>query len=73
MKYAGEEAQEKYSKIAKKIDKKADALLITTLDDINWLLNLRGRDIPYNPVFISYAIFYPQTLEVKLFVDSDKV
>ena len=32
-------------------------LLISRLDDIAWLLNLRGSDIPYNPVFFSYALF----------------
>lgn len=30
--------------------------LVSSLDDIAWLLNLRGSDIPYNPVFISYLL-----------------
>jgi Creatinase/Prolidase N-terminal domain len=34
-------------------------LLVSTLDDIDWLLNLRGNDIAYNPVFISYMLFHP--------------
>lgn len=29
---------------------------ISTLDDIAWLFNLRGRDVPYNPVFIAHAL-----------------
>ncbi|MDA3835763.1 MAG: aminopeptidase P family protein [Spirochaetales bacterium] len=33
---------------------RADSLLITSLDDIAWILNLRGTDVPYNPVFLSY-------------------
>ena len=32
-------------------------MLISRLDDIAWLLNLRGDDIPYNPVFFSYVLF----------------
>lgn len=34
----------------------ADAHIITTLDDIAWIMNLRGSDIPCNPVFFSYLI-----------------
>lgn len=34
----------------------ADVLPITKLDQIAWLFNLRGWDVPYNPVFIAYAI-----------------
>lgn len=36
----------------------AAAHLITTLDDIAWLFNLRGSDISNNPVFLSYALIY---------------
>lgn len=57
VKYAGLTVQEKFQKVNDKIKEKVDALLITTLDDIDWIINLRGNDIPYNPVFFSYAIF----------------
>jgi len=33
----------------------AIGLLVTALDDVAWLFNLRGNDIDYNPVFFSYA------------------
>ena len=33
-------------------------LLISRLDDIAWVLNLRGSDIPYNPVFFSFGLLY---------------
>ncbi|KAF9821519.1 hypothetical protein SFRURICE_014283 [Spodoptera frugiperda] len=36
--------------------KNADMLLLTALDDIAYTLNLRGTDIPYNPVFFSYLL-----------------
>ncbi len=34
----------------------ADAILLTALDDIAWLLNVRGSDIAYNPLVISYLL-----------------
>ena len=49
-------------------------MLISRLDDIAWLLNLRGNDIPYNPVFFSYA-FFCRTSEgffTELYVNMDK-
>ena len=41
-----------------KLTDSVDVLLVTTLDDIAWFLNLRGNDIPFNPVFFSYLIYY---------------
>ena len=35
------------------------ALLVTALDEIAWLLNLRGADVPYNPVFHAWLIVAP--------------
>ncbi|WP_095099287.1 aminopeptidase P family protein [Pseudomonas sp. Irchel 3A5] len=49
----------------------ADWHFIATLDDIAWLFNLRGSDVSYNPVFISFALIGPNS--VSLFVDSDKL
>ncbi|XP_071818735.1 xaa-Pro aminopeptidase 1-like [Apostichopus japonicus] len=37
-------------------ERKAQVLVIHKLDEIAWLFNLRGEDIPFNPVFISYCI-----------------
>ena len=52
-------------------------LLITALDDIAWLLNLRGNDIQFNPLFFSYAIFTTNdernTYKVDLFLNQEKV
>jgi Xaa-Pro aminopeptidase len=50
---------------------KADALLVTALDEIAWLFNLRGSDVSYNPVFLSYAIITKDG--ATLYVDSQKV
>ncbi|HKI99893.1 MAG TPA: aminopeptidase P family protein [bacterium] len=38
----------------------ADALVLTKLDEVAWLTNLRGGDVPYNPVFEAYLIVEPQ-------------
>ncbi|GFM84013.1 Xaa-Pro aminopeptidase [Pseudomonas cichorii] len=53
------------------VERGADWHFIATLDDIAWLFNLRGTDVSYNPVFISFALIGPQS--VTLFVSSDKV
>lgn len=50
---------------------KAGALLVTALDEIAWLFNLRGSDISYNPVFVSYALVTADS--ASLYVDAGKV
>ncbi|KZC14975.1 PREDICTED: xaa-Pro aminopeptidase 1 [Dufourea novaeangliae] len=50
---------------------KAKALVITALDEVAYILNLRGSDIPYNPVFFAYVIL---TLnELHLFIEKSRV
>lgn len=49
----------------------AQAHFISTLDDIAWLLNLRGRDVDYNPVFIAHCLVLEDRVE--LFVDQHKI
>ncbi len=72
VKYAGRSRQEKISSIRDEMKKcGAEYYLVTALDDIAWLLNLRGRDIECNPVFISYVLFSPE--KVYLFIDENKV
>ncbi len=54
---AGKSAVEKIAQVREKMRcAGAEVLLITKLDQIAWLLNLRGRDVPCNPVFIAYMI-----------------
>ena len=73
VKYAGCTRQEKTTWIRDEIKARGcDAMLLSALDEIAWLLNIRGNDIDYNPVVISYLVV-TQT-EVSLFVrKSDKV
>lgn len=53
------------------LERGADWHFIATLDDIAWLFNLRGADVSYNPVFVSFALIGPQG--VSLFVDTSKM
>ena len=49
----------------------ADAHFIATLDDIAWLFNLRGSDVSFNPVFVSFALI--EDARATLFLDLGKV
>ncbi|MEJ7138803.1 aminopeptidase P family protein [Amphibiibacter pelophylacis] len=49
----------------------ATHLWLATLDDIAWLLNLRGSDVDYNPVFVAHALV--DAREVRLFIEPGKV
>jgi Xaa-Pro aminopeptidase len=51
--------------------KGADWHFIATLDDIAWLFNLRGGDVSFNPVFVSFALISQQ--QATLFVALSKV
>lgn len=49
--------EEKLSRLREKMrEKKADYLLLTALDEIAWLLNLRGNDVAYTPIFLAYML-----------------
>lgn len=55
-KYAGRPAAEKIAELRQEMKAvQATVHILTTLDDIVWLLNIRGNDIPHNPVVLSYA------------------
>lgn len=55
--FAGKSSAEKRQEIAEELRcKGADHLLVTAADSVAWLLNIRGRDIPYNPLCLSYAL-----------------
>ena len=71
-KYSGMETFQKYEKVFSALGD-AECLLVAALDDIAWLLNLRGCDIDYNPVFFSFLIFFPKTKSAKLYIDDVKL
>ncbi|KAK9470384.1 peptidase M24, structural domain-containing protein [Dipodascopsis tothii] len=70
--YTGKHFAEKLDDIRKEIDKQAGSgLVVSMLDEIAWLFNLRGNDIPYNPVFFAYAFVTPTT--ATLYIDEEKI
>lgn len=72
VKYVGETLSSKLSRVREEMNKKNVVNhVITALDDIAWLFNIRGRDVLYTPVVLSYALV---TLEdAILFIDEDKL
>ncbi len=55
-KYAGKSAAEKIADLRRAMkEARATVHVLTTLDDIVWLLNIRGGDVPGNPVVLSYV------------------
>lgn len=72
MKYAGESCSDKIRRIRNKIrEKHADGILISALDDVAWILNLRGSDVHCNPVFVAYLLI--DTKCITLYINKDKV
>ncbi|KAK5051884.1 hypothetical protein LTR84_002687 [Exophiala bonariae] len=71
-KYAGKSLKEKLEDLRKDLKKKKTAgMVVSMLDEVAWLFNLRGSDIPYNPVFFSYAAVTPRS--ATLYIDATKV
>ncbi len=72
LEYAGETAESKISRIRKEMAaKRVDALLVSTLDDIAWTLNMRGTDVHCNPVFVAYLLIGHN--DATLFVNPEKL
>ncbi|QIW98411.1 hypothetical protein AMS68_003929 [Peltaster fructicola] len=72
MEYAGKKFQDKIEALRKEFDRrKVAGFVVSMLDEVAWLFNLRGNDIPYNPVFFSYAVITPTT--IMLYVDESKL
>lgn len=73
LQYAGKSVAEKLELVESKF--KENYLFTSTLDDIAWLLNLRGNDIEYNPLFFAYLLIDRRTqpTQLTLFVNLHKV
>lgn len=72
LEYAGVACHEKLAAIREKLlTRGADGILLSTLDDIAWTLNLRGNDVHCNPVFVSYLLITSQ--ESILYVRAEKL
>jgi Xaa-Pro aminopeptidase len=72
LEFAGESAESKIERVRQALrEQNADSILISQLDEIAWLLNMRGSDVHCNPVFVSYVLLTQD--EVTLFIDSEKL
>ncbi len=70
--FAATTRQDKLAAVRKAMaEQNAAAHLISSLDDIAWLFNLRGADVDYNPVFVAHALI--ETDRARLFIDAAKV
>ncbi|MCM1002160.1 aminopeptidase P family protein [Wolbachia pipientis] len=64
---SGESSKDKCEKVAKSIDKEAEAVLLTGPNSISWLLNLRNENAKYTPCILGRAVLY-KSGNVDLFV-----
>ena len=71
IKYAGETASSKLERVRGAMKEAGSNVhIITSLDDIGWLLNVRGEDVDYFPLLLSYAIVKMDSVE--LYADERK-
>lgn len=71
-KYCGKFASEKLEEVrAEMTTLEGENYVVTPLDDIAWLFNIRGNDIAYNPVALAYALISDK--EAVLYINEEKV
>lgn len=69
--FCGESYQSKLNKLRDKMQNEgAEYFLLTALDEIAWLLNIRGNDVAYNPVLLSYLLVTKETVVLYCFEKS---
>ncbi|CAI9303350.1 unnamed protein product [Lactuca saligna] len=72
LKFAGVDVSTKLSNLRSELTNAgSSAIVISMLDEVAWLLNLRGNDVPHSPVMYAYLIV--EINAAKLFVDKSKV
>ena len=72
LEYSGESCASKLERIRATLRQKhAGGMLVAALDDIAWVLNLRGSDVHCNPVFVAYLLIEPK--KATLFIDQAKL
>lgn len=70
--YSGKSALEKLSEVRYHMkEKKAENYIISSLDDIAWLCNIRGNDIKFNPVALAYVIVTEK--DTNLYINNNKI
>jgi len=70
--YAGRTTAQKLAEVRKALEEKgADTLIVSSLDDIAWLTNLRGGDVTDVPVFCAWVLVTPE--KATLFIHPDRL
>ncbi len=70
--FCGESRSDKVNRVREGMTaNRADYQLLTAADDVMWLLNVRGNDIRYSPLLLSFALV--STQQVLLFADEEKI
>ena len=71
-KHIGQSVSSKLAEVRAALSKfQADYHLVSSLDDMAWLFNIRGKDVSYNPVVLSFALISQD--HAKLFIDPAKL
>jgi Xaa-Pro aminopeptidase len=71
--YAGAPSEEKRKLVAQSLsEKQVDGAILSTLESIAWLLNIRGNDVPNMPVSQSFAMIWADT-SMDLFISPSKI
>src|SRR5580704_9622079 len=71
LRYAGEEAKAKLARLRAEL-RKPDALVVSDPQDVSWLFNIRGSDVPHTPVVLAFAIV-PRDGRAALYVEPRKL
>lgn len=70
--HCGRKSAEKITSLQKTLKEAGHAgFIVSALDEVAWLFNLRGSDIPFNPLFFAYALVLEDS--VHLYLDESKV
>jgi Xaa-Pro aminopeptidase len=70
--FSGKERSAKINEVREKMSRlNADYHLLTSNDDIMWLLNIRGNDLKYSPLLLSFALISAE--QILLFIDEAKI
>ena len=71
-KYSGDSVSNKLKRVREAMSKQnANVHVIASLDDLCWLLNIRGKDVAYSPLVLAYVIVYMDAVD--LFIDQSKL
>lgn len=70
--FSGRKWEDKVKELREKLDAEgADAIVVTALDEVAWLLNIRGYDVPNNPMVLAYVTVTSSS--VNLYVNESKM